>query len=150
MKSQKVTNGGSQENRSAPEIGAAVYERSIAELAAEMAAGRLSAEAAVQAYLDRIQALNSNGPGLGAVIEVNPDALQAARELDAERSSRGPRGPLHGVPVLLKDNFATADRTRTAAGSVALGEYFAQQDSGVAARLREAGAVLLGKANLSE
>lgn len=150
MKSQRVTNGGSQENRAAPEIGAAVYERSIAELAAEMAAGRLSAEAAVQAYLDRIQALDRNGPGLGAVIEVNPDALQVARELDAERNDRGPRGPLHGVPVLLKDNIATADRTRTSAGSVALGEYFAQQDSGVAARLREAGAVLLGKANLSE
>lgn len=134
----------------APQIGSEVFERSIAELGAAMAAGTLSAEQAVHAYLARIDALDQGGPRLGSVLEVNPEALSQARQLDAERRASGPRGPLHGVPILLKDNIDTADRTRTAAGSLALADSIPGQDSGVAARLRAAGAVLLGKANMSE
>ncbi len=110
----------------------------------------LTAEAAVRAYSERIRALDHGGPRLGSVIEINPDAEDIARELDAERRATGPRGPLHGVPILLKDNIDTADRTRTAAGSLALADSTPSQDSGVAARLRAAGVVLLGKANMSE
>lgn len=150
MDDARTGNSNPEVNRAVPEIGAAVYERSLAELGADMAAGRLSSEEAVRAYLERIQALDRSGPGLASVIETNPEAQQIARDLDAERRAEGPRGPLHGVPILLKDNFATADGTRTAAGSLALAHSFAPEDSGVAARLREAGAVLLGKANLSE
>ncbi len=132
------------------ELGRVVFERSLAELGRELGAGNLTSEAVVSAYLERIRALDQGGPRLGSVIETNPDALGVARELDAERRAKGARGPLHGVPILLKDNIDTADATRTAAGSLALAESFAQQDSGVAARLRAAGAVLLGKANMSE
>src|SRR5690554_3654159 len=150
MNEARARNANSAEGRAAPEMGAAVYERSIAELGAEMAAGRLSSEEVVLAYLERIEALDRNGPRLASVIEVNPDAKRLARELDAERRTKGPRGPLHGVPILLKDNFGAADGTRTSAGSLALEHSTAPEDSAVAARLREAGAVLLGKANLSE
>lgn len=142
-----TSSSGPHNEGAAPEVGSEVFERSIADLAAEMAAGGLSSEAVVQAYLERIRVLD---PRLGSVVEVNPDALAVARELDAERHGTGPRGPLHGVPILLKDNIDTADRTRTAAGSLALARSFAQHDSGVAARLRAAGVVLLGKANMSE
>lgn len=137
-------------NRARPDVGPEVYERSIAELGAAMAGGGLTSEAAVRAYLERIRALDHGGPRLRSVIEVDPDAERVARELDAERRAKGPRGPLHGVPILLKDNIATADKTRTAAGSLALADSTPTQDSGVAARLRAAGAVLLGKANMSE
>ena len=130
--------------------GAQVYERSLAQLAADMAGGTLTAEAAVRAYMSRIAALDHAGPRLGSVIEVDPDAARTARLLDEERLANGPRGPLHGVPVLLKDNIDTADGTRTAAGSLALAHSGAPRDSGVAARLRAAGAVILGKANMSE
>lgn len=137
-------------DRSSSELGSEVYERSIADLTSAMSSGALTAEQGVQAYLERISALDQGGSQLGSVIEVNPDALTVARELDAERRAKGPRGPLHGVPILLKDNIDTADSTRTAAGSLALADSIPSQDSGVAARLREAGAVLLGKANMSE
>lgn len=133
-----------------PEVGREVFELSLAELAAALAAGRNSSEAAVEAYLERIRALDQSGPRLRSVIEVNPDALSVARELDAERRATGPRGPLHGVPILLKDNIDTADGMHTSAGSLALAGSIPLQDSGVAARLRAAGAVLLGKANMSE
>lgn len=133
-----------------PDIGAVVYERSLAELAAAMADGSLTSEAAVKAYVERIHALDQGGPRLASVIEVDPGAVDAARALDAERRANGPRGPLHGVPILLKDNIDTAGGTHTSAGSLALATSVAAQDSGVAARLREAGAVLLGKANMSE
>lgn len=142
--------GTGAETYAAPEIGTEVFELPLAELSRELAAGGLTSETAVGAYLERIRALDHSGPRLASVIEVNPNALDIARALDAERRATGPRGPLHGVPILLKDNIDTADATRTAAGSLALAESIAQQDSGVAARLREAGAVLLGKANMSE
>jgi amidase len=104
----------------------------------------------VEAYLKRIGEIDRKGPMLRAVLEVNSEALKIADELDAERRSKGPRGPLHGVPILLKDNIDTADRMTTTAGSLALQGTIAPKDSYLARKLREAGAVLLGKANLSE
>ena len=125
-------------------------EITIDQLQEAMAAKKWTAESITRQYLDRIEAMNLKGPELRAVIEVNPDALSIARELDAEREAGTVRGPLHGVPILLKDNIATHDRTTTTAGALALQGSVPDQDSFVAQRLREAGAVLLGKANLSE
>jgi amidase len=125
-------------------------EVTLDELQRQMASGERSSERIVLAYLDRIAAIDRRGPALGSVIETNPDAVAIARSLDAERKAKGARGPLHGVPVLLKDNVDTSDRTTTTAGSLALEGSVPRQDAHVAARLREAGAVLLGKANLSE
>src|SRR5262245_2061042 len=127
-----------------------LLEAGIADLQAAMAAGRLSSEALVDRYLDRIERPNRRGPRLGAVIEVNPDARGIAAALDRERAGRGARGPLHGIPVLLKDNLDTGDRMQTSAGSLALAGAPAARDATVVARLRRAGAVVLGKANLSE
>lgn len=104
----------------------------------------------VQAYLDRISAIDDNGPTLNAVIEVNPDALAIAAQLDAELKEGRKRGPMHGVPVLLKDNIDTHDQMSTTAGSRALSGSRPLQDSYIAMKLREAGAVIIGKANLSE
>ena len=125
-------------------------EASVASLQQRMAAGELSSRALVGAYLTRIAALDRQGPLLRSVIETNPDALEIAEALDSERRAKGARGPLHGIPVLLKDNVDTADRNTTTAGSLALEGSIAPKDAPVARRLREAGAVLLGKANLSE
>jgi len=122
----------------------------IAELQAAQAEGRWSALALTEAYFTRMDQLDSAGPRLAAVIERNPDALEIAAALDRERAQQGPRGPLHGIPVLLKDNIDTADRMHTSAGSLALAESFAPRDAFLVARLRDAGAVILGKANLSE
>ncbi len=118
--------------------------------AQELAAGRVSALRVTQAYLRRIAALDDSGPSLGAVIEVNPDAEAIARALDERFRSGTIVGPLHGVPVLVKANIDTADRMATSAGSLALAEHRARADADVVARLRAAGAVLLGKTNLSE
>ena len=125
-------------------------ELSIAELQAGLTAGRWTARSLTESYLTRIAALDRQGPALHAVIETNPDALAIADALDAERKAKGPRGPLHGIPVLIKDNIDTADRMQTTAGSLALVGSEAARDAFVAARLREAGAVILGKTNLSE
>lgn len=127
-----------------------IEEASIAGLQAEMAAGRLSARRLTEIYLERIAAMNQTGPALRAVIETNPQALDIADALDRERAVTGPRGPLHGIPVLLKDNIDTADEMLTTAGSLALADSRPSADATVAARLRAAGAVLLGKANMSE
>ena len=116
----------------------------------EIAAGRVSALRVTQAYLRRIAALDDSGPSLGAVIEVNPDAEVIARALDERFRSGTIVGPLHGVPVLVKASIDTADQMATSAGSLALAEHRARADADVVARLRAAGAVLLGKANLSE
>ncbi len=125
-----------------------VEEATIADLQAAMASGRASAVSLVKAYEARIRALD---PKLHSVLELNPDAIKIAAELDAERKVGKVRGPLHGLPILLKDNLDTADRMHTTAGSWALYDAPApKQDAFVAAKLREAGAVLLGKANLSE
>ena len=128
----------------------ALEETTIATLQEGMTTGEWTVRSITEAYLARIEQLNLQGPELRAVIENNPDALAIADELDRERRERGPRGPLHGVPVVLKDNIGTADRMTTTAGSLALSGWVPPEDSGVAARLRSAGAVLLCKANLSE
>jgi amidase len=112
--------------------------------------GRFSARSLTEKYLARIDALNRQGPQLRAVLEVNPDALSIADSLDQERKAKGPRGPLHGIPVLIKDNIDTADRMTTTAGSLAMEGSTPEHDSVVAQRLRAAGAVILGKTNLSE
>jgi amidase len=125
-------------------------EASLDDLQKKMAAGELTARGITEAYLARIEALDRQGPTLRSVIETNPDALARAEALDGERKARGTRGPLHGIPVLLKDNVDTADRNTTTAGSLALEGSVPPRDAFVAARLRAAGAVLLGKANLSE
>ena len=125
-------------------------EATIAELGSQMASGERTSAEITRLYLERIESLDRQGPSLCSVIETNPDALAIAGQLDAERAAGNVRGPLHGVPILLKDNIATADRNTTTAGSLALEGSIPEQDAFVAARLRRAGAVLLGKANLSE
>ena len=135
---------------SVPGDGFPLEETSIADLQSGMTSGEWTARGIVDAYLDRIEALNLVGPALRAILDVNPDAREQADALDRERQASGPRGPLHGVPVVLKDNIDTADQMTTTAGSLALEGWRAPEDAGVAARLRAAGAVLLAKANLSE
>jgi amidase len=125
-------------------------EATITQLRDAMASGRYTARRLVELYTARIEAIDRSGPALRSVIELNPDALSIADALDAERRTRGVRGPLHGIPVLIKDNIDTADRMMTTAGSLALQGSIAARDSFVAARLRAAGAVILGKTNLSE
>jgi amidase len=125
-------------------------EASIAQLQSEMGSGRLTAHALTAHYLTRIDALDRNGPQLHAVIEVNPDALAIADALDVERKAGHVRGPLHGIPVLIKDNIATADAMQTTAGSLALVGHKPPHDAFIVSRLRDAGAVILGKTNLSE
>ena len=122
----------------------------ILDLQAQMANGTLTARALIATYLTRIEAIDRSGPRLNALLELNPDALAIADALDAERREQGPRGPLHGIPILLKGNIATADRMATTAGSLALAGSIAPQDAFIVQRLRQAGAVILGKANLSE
>jgi amidase len=130
----------------APEL----EEATIASLQAAMARGEQSARSIAEAYLARIDALDRSGPRINSVIEVNPEALQLADALDRERKEGGARGPLHGVPVLLKDNIDTGDRMQTTAGSLALVGAPAPRDAFVAGQLRRAGAVILGKTNLTE
>ena len=125
-------------------------EITIAELQRGMESGKFTARSITERYLARIAQLDRQGPALRSILETNPDALAIADALDQERRSKGPRGPLHGIPVLLKDNIDTADRMTTTAGSLALAGSIPPQDSGVARKLRAAGAVLIGKANLSE
>ncbi len=127
-----------------------VEELTLADIDAAFADGRLTSRRLTQMYLDRINSLDRRGPALGAVIEINPQALDIADELDRERQARGPRGPLHGVPVLIKDNIETADRMMTTAGSLALDGWYAPKDAPLVARLRAGGAIILGKTNLSE
>jgi amidase len=125
-------------------------EATISDLQARMKAGEISARSLTQAYLDRMHEIDKSGPTINSVIEVNPDAVSIAEALDRERKEKGPRGPMHGIPVLIKDNIDTADNMQTTAGSLALVGSKPTQDSGVVRRLREAGAVILGKTNLSE
>ncbi len=125
-------------------------EATVAQLQAEMASGMLTSEKLTQEYITRILALDQNGPGVNAIIELNPDALVMARNADALRRQGIVLGPLHGIPVLLKDNIDTGDKMQTSAGSFALVGMPARRDSTVAANLRAGGAVILGKTNLSE
>ncbi|WP_375392589.1 amidase [uncultured Sphingomonas sp.] len=128
----------------------AVEEKSIDQLQAMMAAGQASSADLVGAYLKRIAAMDRKGTSLRAVIALNPDALAQARALDAERKAGRVRGPLHGIPVLIKDNVETLDPIATTAGSLALAANVTRRDAPVVAQLRAAGAVILGKTNLSE
>lgn len=125
-------------------------EMTVAELQAGMESGRFTAHSITDKYLARIDAIDKHGPAINSVIEVNPDAISIAKALDKERKQRHVRGPLHGIPVLIKDNIDTADRMMTTAGSLALVGSRPPKDSMVAQKLREAGAVILGKTNLSE
>lgn len=125
-------------------------EKSIAALQADLVAERTTSEDLVRAYASRIDALDRSGPQLRSIVSLNPEVLSIARGLDAERASGLVRGPLHGIPVLVKDNIETADAMPTTAGSLALKDNITRRDSPVVARLRTAGAIVLGKANLSE
>jgi len=125
-------------------------EITISELQDGMKSGKFTARSLVEKYSSRIDELDKRGPAVNAVIELNPDALSIADALDQERKTKGTRGPLHGIPVLIKDNIATADRMMTTAGSLALVGSKPPRDSFVAQKLRAAGAVILGKTNLSE
>lgn len=127
-----------------------VEEKSLAQLQADLTSGAVTSEQLVQAYLDRIERIDRNGPSLNSVIALNPNALEQARALDAERAAGRVRGPLHGIPILLKDNIESADPMPTTAGSLALAENVTNRDAPLVARLREAGAIILGKTNLSE
>ncbi len=125
-------------------------EKTIVELQAAMSSGELTARRLVELYLERIEQLDKQGPAVNAIIEINPDVLAIADQLDAERAEKGIRSPLHGIPIILKDNIDTADKMQTTAGSLALAGHVAQQDAFLVERLRAAGAIILAKANLSE
>jgi amidase len=116
----------------------------VVDLGSRLRGGHLSVRELVEQHLDRIEALDHGGPHLLSVIEINPEAMDIADALDDELRTRGPRGPLHGIPVLLKDNIDTADQMLTTAGSLALVNSRPRRDAFVAQRLREAGALLLG------
>jgi amidase len=128
----------------------ALAETTIAQLQDGMRGGRLTSRGITQAYLERIAALDRQGPTLRAILETNPDALAIADQLDRERNAGKVRGPLHGIPVVVKDNIDTHDRMQTTAGSLALEGNIALRDAALVERLRAAGAVILAKANLSE
>ncbi|MBL7744634.1 MAG: amidase [Chitinophagaceae bacterium] len=125
-------------------------EETISSLQEKIASGKYSSEQLTQLYLARIEAIDKNGPKLNSVIEINPDAVAIAKAMDEERKAGKTRGPLHGIPVLIKDNIDTADKMQTTAGSLALEGHISKQDAFVIKKLREAGAVMLGKTNLSE
>jgi amidase len=125
-------------------------ELTIADLQEGLKSGKFTARSLTEKYLARIDAVDKKGPAVNSVIEVNPDALALAHALDKERKDKGPRGPLHGIPILVKDNIDTADHMATTAGSLALVGARPPEDAFVVRRLREAGAVILGKTNLSE
>jgi amidase len=134
-----------------PEVGPSeLDEITIGELQGAITSGKFTCHSLTQRYLARIEEIDGRGPAVNSVIEVNPDALAIAESLDKERKAKGARGPLYGIPVLIKDNIETADRMQTTAGSLALVGSHPEKDSFVAQKLREAGAVILGKTNLSE
>jgi amidase len=127
-----------------------LQEATIKDMQSAMSSGDLSSRNLVLMYLDRIAQYDKKGISINSIIEINPDALQIAEALDVERTKNGSRGPLHGIPVLLKDNIDTADKMHTSAGSLALADSYAPEDSFIATLLRQAGAVILGKANMTE
>lgn len=125
-------------------------EKSIAYFQEQMSSGLLSSKELVITYLKRIQQYDQNGLKINSIAELNPDAITIAEALDRERILHGSRGPLHGIPILLKDNISTGDKMHTTAGSIALADNFAKQDASLVKQLRKSGAVILGKTNLSE
>jgi amidase len=142
--------GNEQKSGTAGQYQFELKESTIPGLQHDLGTGKYTSEKLVELYLTRIQEIDKNGPALNSVIEINPDASEIARMLDKERKSGKIRSALHGVPVMIKDNIETADRMQTTAGSLALSGNFARQDAFIVGRLREAGAILLGKTNLSE
>jgi len=144
--------GGPQEGAAAKAVPAAfpLEEATIAGLQEMMTTGKETSESLVSLYLNRIESIDRSGPGLNSIIEKNPDALAIARDLDRERKEKGARGPLHGIPIVIKDNIDTADGMETTAGSLALLGSKPAREAFVVERLREAGAVIIGKTNLSE
>ncbi len=144
---------GSSEDIQAPNVETdefVLLETTVAELQEKMENGTWTARQITQWYLDRIAAIDDSGPTLNAVIEVNPEALAIADQLDRERSNGNVRGPLHGIPVMIKDNIDTADQMQTTAGALVMAGNVAEQDAFIVSKLRNAGAILLGKTNLSE
>jgi len=133
-----------------PDTGFELHEATVADLQEKMKSGQLTARRITELYLQRIEQLDKAGPKLHAVLEINPDALKLADTLDEERKKGKLRGPLHGIPVLIKDNIDTADQQQTTAGSLALAGHKARQDAFIVQKLRAAGAIVLGKTNLSE
>ncbi|MHA2170871.1 MAG: amidase family protein, partial [Candidatus Kariarchaeaceae archaeon] len=125
-------------------------EYTIVQLQDKMNSGEITCRALIEDYLNRIDNIDKQGPTLNAVIEVNPDARLIADNLDEERRISGSRGPMHGIPVIIKDNIDTADKMMTTAGSLALKGSISQIDAFIVKKLREAGAIILAKANLSE
>jgi amidase len=142
--------GGKRAPEKAAPVKFPLEEATIAELQEMMTTGAATSENLVSLYLKRVDEIDRNGPALNSVIETNPDALAIARELDRERREKGARGPLHGIPILIKDNIDTADAMETTAGSLALLGSKPAGDAFVVGRLRAAGAVIIGKTNLSE
>ena len=124
-----------------------ILETTISGLQTAMENGIINAQQIVTRYLERIEAIDKV---VNAILELNPEVLNSAALLDKERITQGSRGPLHGIPLLIKDNIETADRMPTTAGSLALANHFARQDAFSISRLRSAGAIILGKTNLSE
>ncbi|ACB85517.1 amidase family protein [Natranaerobius thermophilus] len=127
-----------------------LLETTVDELQDYMEKGEITSRDLVLMYQNRIACLDQDGPKINSIIEMNPEALQIAQALDRERKYKGPRSKLHGIPVLLKDNIDTEDKMRTSAGSIALEEHVAREDAFIVKKLRQAGAVILGKANLTE
>ena len=144
-----VTPGAEGQAQSGAQPTIEVFEATIPQLQAALARGDITAVQLVDAYLARIEAYDQQGPALNTMIRLNPRARNEAAALDAERRARGPRGPLHGIPVILKDNFDTADLP-TSGGSIALATAVPPADAFVVMRLREAGAIILGKSNMHE
>ncbi|MGZ4105859.1 MAG: amidase family protein, partial [Tumebacillaceae bacterium] len=127
-----------------------LVDATISDLQAKLESGELTSQQLVLFYMERIARYDQDGVKINSVLEINPDALFIADALDEERRVQGARGPLHGIPLLLKDNIDTGDKMHTSAGSLALADNRAASDSFLAARLREAGAILLGKSNMTE
>jgi amidase len=127
-----------------------IQDASISDLQTAMESGKTTSVALVKAYLERIKKIDKSGPTINSIIELNPDALAIAAALDIERKNTGSRSPMHGIPILIKDNIATADKMETTAGSLAMVGVKPQRDAFIVEKLRAAGAVILGKTNLSE
>jgi amidase len=142
--------GFAMQTKSVPDAPFELLELEIPQLQKLMESGTRSSKALTQLYLDRIETIDRNGHQIRSVIEINPDAITIAAQLDQERKAKGPRGPLHGVPILIKDNIDTADNMSTTAGSLALIGPAPDKDAFIVQKLRAAGAVILGKTNLSE
>ena len=127
-----------------------IEEMTISDMMAYIDNGKLTSAQLVQMYLERIAKYDRKGPGLNAVLEINPDALHIAEAMDYERKYKGKRGALHGIPIIIKDNINTGDKMHTSAGSLALANSYAKDDASLVKRLRDAGAIILGKANMTE